>query len=278
MIGAIIGDIVGSPYEFNQNNIKTTTFPLFCEKSRFTDDTVMTCAVANAFLDFIPDMSDDDIRNSLVMNMRMYGMYYPDIGYGPMFKKWLFSNSNDPIGSYGNGSAMRVSSVAWLFDDLVSVQKYARISAEVTHNHPEGIKGAQAVASAIFLARIGTDKQDIADYIKNEYGYDLSKSCAEIRPGYTMNATCQGSVPQAIQAFIEGDTFVDCIKLAVSLGGDSDTIACITGSIAEGYYHIPEPVVDTATALIMKQDNVSIVSTSYVYNTLKKFRMRKSVS
>lgn len=237
MIGAIIGDIVGSPYEFNANNIKTTDFPLFSEKSAITDDSIMTCAVAEAL--FYAGNSELYFKETLIETMKTYGQVYQNAGYGPKFRVWLFNSSKEPINSFGNGSAMRVSPVAWRYDDLDCVLRYAKLSAEVTHNHPEGIKGAQAVASAIFLARSGKNKKEIYEYIVSNFGYDLSKSCDEIRPDYKMDATCQGSVPQAIRAFLEGNTFEECIRLAVSLGGDSDTIACITGSIAEAYYTIP---------------------------------------
>jgi ADP-ribosylglycohydrolase len=252
MIGAIIGDMVGAPYEFTANNIKTTDFPLFSDYPRVTDDTVMTCAVAEAL--FQAGDSEQFFKETLIDTMKTFGHAYQNAGYGRKFREWLFSESRDPIDSYGNGSAMRVSPVAWRYDNLTSVMKYAELSASVTHNHPEGIKGAQAVAAAIFLARSGQTKREIYDHITHIFGYDLSKTCDEIRPDYKMNATCQGSVPQAIRAFLEGNTFEECIRLAVSLGGDSDTIACITGSIAEGYYNIPSWIKEKAISALRKKE------------------------
>ena len=239
MIGAVLGDIIGSPYEFDMGN-KTKDFPLFSRNSAFTDDTVMTIAVAEVFLDKDLPMNDGVIRQRLIESMQRYGKLYPHAGYGGMFRRWLRSINPQPYGSYGNGSAMRVSSVAWLFDDLEMVRHMACLSAEVTHNHPEGIKGAEATASAIFLARIGCSKEDIKAYIENQFGYDLSRTCDEIRPNYHHVESCQETVPEAITAFLEGETFEDVIRTAVSLGGDCDTLTCIAGAIAEGFYGVPE--------------------------------------
>lgn len=239
MYGAILGDIIGSPYEFDMGN-RSKEFPLFSERSHFTDDSVMTFAVAEVFLDDDLLMNDEVIRQRLIESMQRYGKLYPRAGYGGMFRHWLKSDSPQPYGSYGNGSAMRVSSVAWLFDDLGMVRYMARLSAEVTHNHPEGIKGAEATASAIYLARTGCTKQEIKSYIENRFGYDLSRTCDEIRPGYHHVETCQETVPEAITAFLEGESFEDVIRTAVSLGGDCDTLTCIAGAIAEGFYGVPE--------------------------------------
>ena len=237
MYGAILGDIIGSPYEFDQGN-KSKTFPLFSQQSTYTDDTVMTIAVAEAFM----DAPDDDviIRQRLIETMHRYGRMYPDAGYGGRFAMWLFLDGTEPYNSFGNGSAMRVSSVAWLYDDLDTVRRMARLSAEVTHNHPEGIKGAEATASAIFLARTGSSKAAIKAYIEDQFDYNLSRSCDEIRPDYYHVESCQETVPEAIAAFLEGDSFEDVIRTAVSLGGDCDTLTCIAGSIAEGFYGVPE--------------------------------------
>lgn len=246
MIGAIIGDMVGAPYEFNSNNYTAKDFPLWNAKSQFTDDTIMTCAIATACIHFNND--DEDFRKMIIKEMHRLGNEYREGGYGGRFMLWLMTKPNadysnlEPYGSFGNGSAMRVSPVAWRFNTLEDVLKYAKITAEVTHNHEEGIKSAQAVAAAIFLARTGKTKREIKEYIEKTFGYDLNKTCDEIRPTYRMDETCQGSVPQAIRAFIEGVTYEDCIRTAVSIGGDSDTIACITGSMAEGYYHIPTEI------------------------------------
>lgn len=239
MIGAILGDIIGSPYEFDMGD-KTKEFPLFSRNSTFTDDTVMTIAVAEVFLDNDLPMNDAIIRHRLTESMQRYGNLYPRAGYGGMFRRWLKSDNPQPYGSYGNGSAMRVSSTAWLFGDLGMVRYMARLSAEVTHNHPEGIKGAEATASAIFLARKGCTKAEIKAYIENKFGYDLSRTCDEIRPNYHHVETCQETVPEAITAFLEGESFEDVIRTAVSLGGDCDTLTCIAGAIAEGFYGVPE--------------------------------------
>ena len=237
MYGAILGDIIGSPYEFDMGD-KAKNFPLFSEDSYFTDDTVMTIAVAEAFLDASDD--EDEIRQRLIQSMQKWGHRYPGAGYGARFICWLALKDATPYNSFGNGSAMRVSSVAWLYDDLDTVRRMARLSAEVTHNHPEGIKGAEATAAAIFLARTGSSKAEIKAYIENEFHYNLSRTCDEIRPTYYHVESCQETVPEAITAFLEGESFEDVIRTAVSLGGDCDTLTCIAGSIAEGYYGVPE--------------------------------------
>ena len=237
MYGAILGDIIGSPYEFDQGR-KTKDFPLFSGKSEFTDDTVMTIAVAEAFLD-APD-DDVEIRYRLIKAMQRYGKRYPHAGYGVRFKQWLRQRHPEPYNSWGNGSAMRVSAVAWLYGDLETVRRMARLSAEVTHNHPEGIKGAEVTAAAIFLARTGKTKTEIKAYIEENFHYDLSRTCDEIRPGYRHVESCQETVPEAVTAFLEGESFEDVIRTAVSLGGDCDTLTAIAGSIAEGFYGVPE--------------------------------------
>ena len=237
MYGAILGDIIGSPYEFDMGD-KTKDFPLFSEKSCFTDDTVMTIAVAEAFIG-APD-DEDAIRRRLIQSMQKWGHRYPGAGYGVRFSGWLNSKDPQPYNSWGNGSAMRVAPVAWLYNDLDTVRRMAGISADVTHNHPEGIKGAEATASAIFLARTGSTKAEIKAYIENEFHYDLSRTCDEIRPAYCHVESCQETVPEAITAFLEGDCFEDVIRTAVSLGGDCDTLTCIAASIAEGFYGVPE--------------------------------------
>lgn len=237
MYGAILGDIIGSPYEFDMGN-KSKDFPLFSKNSTYTDDTVMTIAVADAFLDTPED--EEGIRQRLIESMQRFGRLFPRAGYGGMFRRWLRSDNPQPYGSYGNGSAMRVASVAWLYNDLDTVRRMARLSAEVTHNHPEGIKGAEATASAIYLARTGSTKAQIKAYMEEGFGYDLSRTCDEIRPTYHHVESCQETVPEAITAFLEGKSFEDVIRTAVSLGGDCDTLTCIAGSIAEGFYGVPE--------------------------------------
>ena len=238
MYGAILGDIIGSPYEFDRGN-KTKAFPLFTWRSKFTDDTVMTVAVAEAFLDARPDGDGEWLRRRLITSMRRWGNRYPYAGYGMRFIRWLGTKDPQPYGSYGNGAAMRVSSVGWLYDDLKTVREMARLSAEVTHNHPEGLKGAEATAGAIFLARTGHSKAEIKAYAES-LGYDLSRTCDEIRPGYRHVESCQETVPEAITAFLEGEDFEDVIRTAVSLGGDCDTLTCIAGSIAEAFYGVPD--------------------------------------
>lgn len=237
MYGALLGDMIGAPYEFDRGN-KSKEFPLFCENSRFTDDSVMTIAVAEALLDS-RFLDDDSIRAALIKSMRKWGKKYPDAGYGRKFLCWLREKEPKPYGSCGNGSAMRVSAAGWLFDTLEETREKARLTAEVTHDHPEGIKGAEATSSAIFLARTGRSKGEIRDYIVQDFGYDLSRTCDQIRPSYYHNESCQKTVPEAITAFLEGTDFEDVIRTAVSLGGDCDTLTCIAGSIAEAFYGVP---------------------------------------
>lgn len=232
MTGAIAGDIIGSVYEFD--NIKTMDFPLFTNESDYTDDTIMTVAVADWLLN----------GGDLAKVMQRYGREYPypTGGYGGRFSGWLREKDPLPYNSWGNGSAMRVSAVGWMFDSLEKTLEVAKETAVVTHNHPEGIKGAQATAAAIYLARTGKSKQDIKQYIETAFSYDLGRTCDEIRPFYRFNESCQGTVPEAIIAFLDSSDFEDAIRLAVSLGGDSDTLACITGGIAEAFYGIPEDI------------------------------------
>jgi len=237
MYGAILGDIIGSPYEFDRGG-KTKNFPLFTEKSEFTDDTVMTIAVAEALLDRQSGEDREVTAARLVEKLRFWGRRYPDAGYGTRFIRWLHSPEPKPYGSYGNGSAMRVAAAGWLYGDLDTVREMARLSAEVTHNHPEGIKGAEATAAAIFLARTGCTKEEIKAYVEENFHYDLRRGCDEIRPGYHHVESCQQTVPEAITAFLEGESFEDVIRTAVSLGGDCDTLTCIAGSIAEAFYGV----------------------------------------
>lgn len=233
MLGAIIGDIVGSVYEWN--NIKTKEFEFFRDDCFFTDDTVMTVAVAEALMN--GGEPDDYIEA-----MKKYGRLYPDAGYGGHFGNWLFSDDKEPYNSWGNGSAMRVSPVAWFYNTLYDVEENAAVCAEVTHNHNQGVRGAQATATAIFLARTGKTKGEIKRYIEEIYKYDLSKTLDDIRPTYGFDVSCQGTVPPAIIAFLESTDFEDAIRNAISLGGDSDTLAAITGSIAEAAYGVPQHI------------------------------------
>ena len=259
MIGAIIGDTVGSVYEFS--NTKDYYFTLFNSESGYTDDSVMTMAVA-AWLLKDKKLSYQGLEDTMVE----FGENYPSPmgGYGTGFYRWLFSpdrlwqfddrygdspyrskTGRHPYGSYGNGSAMRASAVGWFFDTIEETERVAAISAAITHNHPEGIKGAQATAAAIFLARTGKTKEEIRDYVEKTFGYDLHKSWEYWHPIYGWEDSCQGTVPQAIIAFLDSTGFEDAIRKAVSLGGDSDTLACITGGIAEAYYkEIPKQMVE----------------------------------
>lgn len=231
MIGAIAGDIIGSVYEHYQ--IKTKDFPLFSPECKFTDDTVLTVAVADAILS----------GRSYLESIKEIGSRYPGAGYGGFFNEWLYSKDSLPYNSWGNGSAMRVSPVGFAFSSKEEVLRQARKSAEITHNHPEGIKGAEATALALFLARTDRDKEAIRTCIKSRFNYDLDRTVNEIRPSYSFDVSCQGTVPEAIVAFLDSTSYEDAIRNAISLGGDSDTLACITGGIAEAFYGgVPENI------------------------------------
>lgn len=239
MIGAILGDMVGSPFEFDRGD-KTKDFgPLFGKESEYTDDSVMTIAVAEALLSVPREADEETIKEAVIASMKKWGRKYKNAGYGGKFIWWLLLEDEEPYGSYGNGSAMRVSSTGWLYDSLERTREVARYTAEVTHNHPEGVKGAEATASAIYLARTGASKEEIKAYIIKEFGYDLSRTLDEIRPEYRHVESCQETVPEAITAFLEGVDFEDVIRCAVSLGGDCDTLTCIAGGMAEAFYGVP---------------------------------------
>lgn len=254
MIGAITGDIVGSVYEFD--NIKTKEFELFDTDCFFTDDSVMTLAVSEALLkfDYIDYKNVDEFKEQLILSMHEIGRKYPDCGYGEHFYGWIMENRRNPYNSFGNGSAMRVSAVGWYAKTLEDAEFIAKATAEVTHNHFEGIKGAVATAGAVFLARNGADMEEIKKYISKYYSIDFTID--EIRPGYEFDVTCQGTVPQAMQAFFGSVSFEDAIRNAVSIGGDSDTLAAITGAVAEAYYGIT--------------DKIKGISLSYLDETLLK--------
>lgn len=248
MIGAIAGDIIGSVYE--RHNIKRVDFPLFDPRCRFTDDTVLTVAIADAIL----------TGSSYGDKLKEYFRYYPNAGYGPGFRRWAASRRITPYYSQGNGSAMRVSPVGFAFDTLEEVLDQAKKSAKATHNHPEGIKGAQATAAAIFLARTGKSKKEIKGFIESTFEYNLSEPLDEIREYYRFDGTCKGSVPQAITAFLESNDFEDAVRKAISIGGDSDTIACIAGGIAEAYYKkVPDVIVERVKEILDQRLN-NIVS------------------
>ncbi|HFU4207332.1 TPA: ADP-ribosylglycohydrolase family protein [Streptococcus suis] len=251
MFGAIVGDVIGSRFEGRNN--KSKEFDLFHPTCRFTDDSVMTAAVAASFLSLSEPF--DDLEEALVLNMKDFGKLYPRAGYGPQFKKWIESKDSDPYNSFGNGSAMRVSACGHVGKSLEETLDLAERVASVTHNHPEGIKGAQAVAGAIFLARTGKTKEEIRQFVTDHF-YNLDFTLDAIRPTYQFDSSCQGSVPQAIVAFLEATDFEDAIRNAISLGGDSDTLAAITGSIAEVFFGIPDEIVyqttDFLPSLIME--------------------------
>ena len=231
MIGAIAGDIIGSVYEHHQ--IKTKDFPLFHPQCRFTDDTVLTVAIAEAILSGRPYLE----------SVREIGRRYPGAGYGGAFIQWLHSDDPRPYQSWGNGSAMRVSPVGFAFTSEDEVLRQAKMTAEISHNHPEGIKGAQATALTVFLARTGIGKEQIRSRIAKEFGYNMNRTVDDIRPAYSFDVSCQRTVPEAIIAFLDSDSYEDAIRNAISLGGDSDTLACITGGIAEAFYcGIPEDI------------------------------------
>ena len=233
-----MGDIIGSLYEFDMGD-KTKDFPLFGKGCGFTDDSVMTIAVAEALMDSA-GKDDEEVRKALVASMQKWGRRYPDAGYGSMFRRWLREKDPQPYGSYGNGSAMRVSAAGWLYKAFDETWKKAKLTAEVTHNHPEGIKGAMCVAAVIWMARNGKSKKEIRETVEDVFGYDLSRTCDEIRPEYHHVESCQETVPEAVTAFLEGTDFEDVIRTAVSLGGDCDTLTCIAGAMAEAFYGVPE--------------------------------------
>lgn len=231
MLGAIAGDIIGSPFEHRPH--RSVTFPLFSRESCFTDDTVLTVALADSILHNHPPAG----------KLKEYARKYPNAGYGGRFMKWAASASDAPYNSLGNGSAMRVSAVGYAYDSLPEVLRQAKACAEVTHNHPEGIKGAQAMAAAIFLARTGTSKADILRYIERTFYYDLQRTPDDIRPAYRFDVTCSGSVPESIVAFLHSTDYESAVRLAVSMGGDSDTMACMAGAIAEAFYQgVPDHI------------------------------------
>lgn len=233
MLGAIAGDIIGSVYEGSAHSSMPADTALFHPNCRFTDDSVLTIAVADALLN----------GQGYLRAIRDYALRYPRAGYGGKFLRWANSSDLAPYNSWGNGSAMRVSPIAYAFETMEEVLAEAEKSAAVTHNHPEGVKGAQAIAAAVFLARKGENRAEIKTFIENNFAYDLSRTLDEIRPVYTFDVSCQGSVPQAIRAFLESTDFEDAVRKAISLGGDSDTIACMAGAIAEPFYKEVPPAI-----------------------------------
>lgn len=253
MLGAIVGDIVGSIYEFN--NHRSKDFPLFSGGCDFTDDTVLTVAVADCLMN----------QGSYAEYIKNYTRKYPNRGYGGRFAQWIRFESMEPYNSWGNGSAMRVSAVGFAFDDLEMVMQEAKRSSEVTHNHPEGIKGAQATALAIYMARQGQSKEQIKSAIAKSFSYDLDRTLDEIRPVYQFNESCQETVPEAVIAFLESTDFEDAIRNGISLGGDSDTLTCITGGIAEAFYGgVPQDIAEKALSYLPKA----------MREVVEKFRLR----
>lgn len=241
MLGALIGDIAGSPYEWS--NCKSKDFPLLEPRCRMTDDSVMTAAVASAVL--MGDLESlDAFRQNVITEMRRLGNQFPGLGYGPRFERWLKAEDPQPYHSLGNGSAMRVSPVAWAAESLSQCLALAKASAEVTHDHPDGIAGACCVAGAVYLARTGADKEAIRDHVTRYY--PLNFTLDEIREAYQFDVSCAGSVPQAMEAFLEAADFEDAIRGAVSIGGDSDTIACMAGAVAAAFYGIPRDIREAA--------------------------------
>lgn len=290
MLGAIIGDILGNGYDFTGNiptydEVKEKYDKLFKEKNielkfenknLFTDDTIMSIAIADSLSESF-GKSSDEIKESLTKNMQKYGRKYIDAGYGMMFKNWILSEEPTPYGSYGNGSAMRVSSVGWFANNLNEADMYAKLTAEITHNSEEGIKGAQAVASAIFLARSGTDKNIIKKYIEREYGYNLSNTVDYYRSIdiQKRNALCETTLAQAFAAFFESENFEDAVIKAVTIGGDTDTIASITGSISEAYYGIDENAKELTVSYLTEDLKQGI--NNYIYILMYRRNERKRV-
>lgn len=255
MIGAMIGDFAGSRFEFDRSPKTVDGYEVFHEDCQFTDDTVMTVGVAEGLMDAGKDADIETIKKCVIRAMRKYGRHYPHVGYGSRFYDWVLGPLEEakPYNSYGNGSAMRVAAVGWLYDSLERTREVARATAEVSHNHPEGVKGAESVAAAIFMARTGSSKEEIKEYVEREFGYDLSRTCDEIRPTYEHVESCQETVPQAFAAFLEGDGFENVVRLAISLGGDCDTLTDIAAAMAEGFYGADEKL-KKLTLLLLPRD------------------------
>ncbi|MBO4578819.1 MAG: ADP-ribosylglycohydrolase family protein [Clostridiales bacterium] len=251
MYGAIIGDIVGSRFEFDQGR-KTREFELFTKDCNFTDDTVMTTAVAEALMNAGKDACEEEVKTELIRSMKEWGQAYPHAGYGARFIGWVLSDDPHPYGSYGNGSAMRVSPAGWFYDTIERTREVARWTAEVTHNHPEGIKGAESTAAAIFLARTGASKDEIEDYLVTEFGYDLTRTLDDIRPTYYHVEDCMRTMPEAFECFLEAESYEETLRNVMYIGGDTDTLCAIAGAVAEAFWHIPMAIVIDAAEYIPK--------------------------
>ncbi len=245
MYGAILGDIIGSRFEFDRGG-KTKDFDLFTNKSCWTDDSVMTIAIMEALMRAGKEADIDTIHQECIRSMKKWGKRYPNAGYGARFFGWVLTDNSEPYGSYGNGSAMRVSAAGWIYDTVERTREVAKATAEVTHNHPEGIKGAECTAAVMFLARTGKSKEEIKEYVIREFGYDLSRSVDELRPLHEHVESCQDSLPKALASFFEGDSYEDVVRNAVSLGGDTDTLAAISGAMADAMYGVPVGFITSA--------------------------------
>ena len=238
MYGAILGDIVGSRFEFDRGNL-SKDFEFITKDDKWTDDTVMTIAVAEALIEAGKDAPVDEIEAACIKSMQKWGRKYPNAGYGSRFICWLSAKDPKPYGSYGNGSAMRVSAVGWLYDSLERTREVARATANVSHNHPEGIKGAECTAAVIYMARNESSLKEMEDYVVKEFGYDLSETLNQMRARHRHDESCMDSLPKALESFLEGESYEDVVRNAISLGGDTDTIAAISGSMAEAYFGMP---------------------------------------
>ena len=274
MLGAIIGDIVGSRFEFDRG-AKSREFELFTPACEFTDDTVMTAAVAEALLDAGKDADERTVKAKLIASMKKWGQKYPDSGYGARFIGWVLSDDPQPYGSFGNGSGMRVSPVGWFYDSLERTREVARWTAEVTHNHPEGIKGAESTAAMIFMARNGAPKEEIKRYVEDEFGYDLSRTLDEIRTTYHHVEDCMHTMPEAFTCFLEADSYEATLRNVMYIGGDTDTLAAIAGAIAEAFWRIPARIAIEAYKYITNdiQEVIEKVS-QYTYGACPNANLR----
>ena len=269
MKGAIIGDIVGSVYEFK--TIKQKEFKFIKPKCFITDDTILTCAISRASLQYFYDKDVDNFYNNCIKYLKEYGILYPGYGYGYNFDEWI-KNGEEPYNSYGNGSAMRTSSVAYIADSLEEAELLAEMQAKCTHNHLEGIKGAKAITACIYLAKEGYSKDDIKKYIEDNY-YKIDFKIRDIYKKYKYDITCQGSVPQAIECFLEGEDFEDAIRNAISLGGDADTLAAMTGSISEAFYGIPDNLKNKMYSFL--PENIKKDIEIFYENVIKKNELKR---
>ena len=252
MYGAILGDIIGSPFEFDRGD-KTKDFPLFSKRSKFTDDSFMTIAVAEALMEVGEKADEEATCRQLIKSMKKWGQKYPNAGYGAKFIHWVLTDDPEPYGSFGNGSGMRVSPVGWFYDSLDRTREVARWTAEVTHNHPEGVKGAESV-----LARRGADFELINMYLIKEFGYNLSRTLDEIRPTYTHVEDCMHTMPEAFECLLESESYESCIRNVMYIGGDTDTLAAIAGAIAEPFWDLPWEIIEQAVPFI-PQDMLEVV-------------------